>query len=252
MSAPQTPGEAILIPKTFHSQQSLNEVVERYKNLRLHGLQVDPKSFSSTYEVESQFSPATWRSRLQNPAGQTFVSVANSDTNNDTQIDTVVSIEPKDPDTSLQRLLRKDWIGIVTLLGPVLFKSDADKGTPTKPWNVFIEDRNYVIPQSDLNRDAKNEYIVYLVVAMFVLPDARRKGHASRLLETLVQTVRKDANAREASKASITIQVEPENGAAQRLYEKLGFEVWDKALPLDNKRGETNYVVALVKEIDLA
>ncbi|KAJ5219478.1 uncharacterized protein N7498_001577 [Penicillium cinerascens] len=79
MTAPHTIGEALLIPKTFQSQQSLDEIVERYKNLRLHGLQVDPKSFSSTYEVESQFSPAIWRSRLQNPAGQTFVSVADSD-----------------------------------------------------------------------------------------------------------------------------------------------------------------------------
>ncbi|KAJ5554079.1 hypothetical protein N7513_004038 [Penicillium frequentans] len=250
MTAPHTTGEALLIPKTFQSQQSLDELVERYKTLRLHGLQVDPKSFSSTYEIESQFSPAIWRSRLQNPAGQTFVSVANSD-KQDIQNDTAIPTEPGDSDTSLQRLLRKDWVGIVTLLGPVLYKPDADEGTPAKPWDVFIKDRKYDIPQSALDGNTAKEDVAYLVVAMFVLPDERRKKHASRLLETLIQTVRKDARAREVSKASITIQVEPDNGAAQGLYEKLGFEVWDKALPLENRRGETNHVVSLVMEIDL-
>ncbi|KAJ5219479.1 uncharacterized protein N7498_001578 [Penicillium cinerascens] len=127
------------------------------------------------------------------------------------------------------------------------------EGHSPKPWDVFIEgSKTMIIPQSALNGDAKKEDIAYLVVAMFVLPDERRKRHASRLLETLIQTVREDASAREVSKASITIQVEPDNGAAQGLYEKLGFEVWDKALPLENKRGETNHVVSLVMEIDLA
>ncbi|KAJ5987234.1 hypothetical protein N7451_011599 [Penicillium sp. IBT 35674x] len=250
MTTPHTTGEALLIPKTFQSQRSLEEIVERYKTLRLHGLQVDPKSFSSTYEIESQFSPAIWRSRLQNPAGQTFVSVANSDKQG-MDIGTAVPTEPRDSDTSLQRLLRKDWVGIVTLLGPVLYKPDADRGASAKPWDVFIKDRKYDIPQSALDGDIKKEDVAYLVVAMFVLPDARRKKHASQLLETLIQTVRKDAVAREVSKASITIQVEPENGAAQRLYEKLGFEVWDNALPLENKRGETNHVVSLVMEVIL-
>lgn len=248
MTAPHTAGEALLIPKTFHSEQSLDEVVEMYKTLRLHGLKVDPNSFSSTYEIESRFSPAVWRARLQNPAGQTFVSVANSD-RHDMHIGTGAPTEPGDSDISLQRLLKKDWVGIVTLLGPVLFKPDADKGTPAQPWDAFIKDRKCDIPQSSLDGDTKDEHVVYLVVAMFVLPDERRKKHASRLLGALIQTVQKDARARGVSKASITIQVEPENGAAQRLYEKLGFEVWDEALPLENKRGETNHVVSMVKEI---
>ncbi|KAJ6109397.1 hypothetical protein N7486_001632 [Penicillium sp. IBT 16267x] len=248
MTAPHTLGDALLIPKTFHSQQSLDEIVERYKTLRLHGLQVDPKSFSSKYEIESQFSPAIWRSRLQNPANQTFVSVANSDTKHHVH---PLPTGPEYSDTSLQRLLKKDWVGIVTLVGPVLFNPDADKGTPAKPWDVFIKDRKYDIPQAGLDGDTKKENVVYLVVAMFVLPDERRKKHASRLLETLIQAVRKDAHAREVSKASITIQVEPDNGAAQRLYEKLGFEVWDEALPLEDRRGETKYAVSLVMDVDL-
>lgn len=202
MTAPHTAGEALLIPKTFHSKESLDEIVARYGTLRLHGLKVDLKSFSSTCEIESLVSPAVWRSRLQNPAGQIFDSVANFD-NHAIPIITAV---PTELDRSLQRLLKIDWVGIVTLLGPVLSKPEADISTPAKPWDVLIKDRNYDIPQSSLNGDTKNEDVDYLVVATFVLPDERRKKHASRLLETLIQAVRNDARARDVSKASIIIQ----------------------------------------------
>ncbi|KAJ5752906.1 hypothetical protein N7520_009823 [Penicillium odoratum] len=251
MTVPPPAGEVLLIPKTFSSPRNLDEVADRYKNLRLHGLLVDPKSFSSTYETESQFSPATWRARLQNPAGNTFVSVINPETKCGVGSDTVSS-PPEDSDT-LQRLLGKDWVGIVTLLGPVLLsKPNAEKETiPAKPWDVFLKDGVYNIPHSSPSGDITDSNVVYLVVAMFVLPEARRRGHAYRLLETLIQTVRDDAHARGVSQASITIQVEPENDTAQRLYEKLGFEVWDKAVPIQNKRGETSQAISLVMEIDI-
>ncbi|KAJ5917655.1 hypothetical protein N7466_011209 [Penicillium verhagenii] len=253
MAVPNPAGEVLLIPTTFSCQKSLDEIAAKYKKLRLHGLQVDPKSFSSTYEDESQFSPATWRSRLLNPAGKTFVSVTNPDNEYDNKSGGISSAESGSPNTSFQRLVSRDWVGIVTMLGPVqVSKPIADKETtPVNPWDVFFRDGKYNVPRSAIEEDLKDSEVAYLVVGMFVLPEARQKGHASQLVKGLIQAARKDACARGVSKATISLEIEPGNATAQRLYERLGFVVCDKALPMVDKQGKTTYVVALIKEIDL-
>ncbi|KAJ5937926.1 hypothetical protein N7454_004268 [Penicillium verhagenii] len=253
MAVPYPAGEVLLIPKTFSSPESLDEIAEKYKKLRLHGLQVDPKSFSSTYEDESQFSPATWRSRILNPAGKTFVSVTDPDNKRDKRSDAILSTESGYPDSSFQRLVSRDWVGIVTMLGPVLVSRPiADKETtPANPWDVFFIDGKYNVPRSAIEEDLKDSEVAYLVVGMFVLPEARQRRHASQLVKGLIQAAREDARARGVSKAIVTLEIEPGNASAQRLYEKLGFVVCDKALPMVDNQGKTTYVVALIREIDL-
>ena len=251
MVAPHHSSEVILIPKTLTGSKHLQDIVERYKGLRLHGLKVDPRSFSSTYERESQFTYEIWRSRIQSPLGKTFVSVIDPDQDSDVSCGKTI---PTVKDTSsLLRLLRKDWVGIVTLVGPTLFsKEDLDTGTvPSKPWEVYMKDGEYNIPlTAPETEDLSGSHVVYLVVAMFVSPEARHKGNGRRLMEAVLGSAREEVKERGISKASVTLQVDSGNDNAQRLYESVGFKVEDSNLQMKNRRGEMTNAASLVLEIE--
>lgn len=245
-------GEILLIPKAFPSPSHLDSIVERYKNVRLHGLRVDPLSFSSTYEEESQFTDDTWLSRVQNPLGKTFVSAVEPHQQCANELPTHSS-ETENKDAVLRGLLQKEWVGIVTLLGPVRFPSELEgQHSDIMPWDVYINHGKYSLVMTDLDRDHfKGAHVVYLIVGMFVQPHARRRGHARRLVEATIKTVHNEATALGAVKASITVQVEPSNVNARRLYENVGFEVWDAAVEIVHRRGGTSLTVSLVRETDL-
>ncbi|WP_380681504.1 GNAT family N-acetyltransferase [Salinigranum sp. GCM10025319] len=59
------------------------------------------------------------------------------------------------------------------------------------------------------------------VAELVVAPAARRQGHASALLATLLS---------ERPSATVTLTVEPGNGPARSLYDRFGFEV-ERELP---------------------
>lgn len=245
------PGEILLIPKAFPSPSHLDSIVERYKRVRLHGLRADPQSFSSTYEKESQFTDDTWLSRIQNPLGKTFVSAVESHQQSASELSTSPS-ETENQNAVLRALLQKEWVGIVTLLGPVRFPSELEgQHSDIKPWDVYIKHGKYTLAMTDPEPDHfKDAHVVYLIVGMFVLPHARRSGHARRLVEATIKAVHDESTAFGAVKASITVQVEPGNVNARRLYESVGFDVWDEAVEIVNRRGGTSLTVSLVRETD--
>jgi len=49
--------------------------MQRYKELRLHALQSDPKAFGSSYEREVAFKDEEWLKRLRNPDAITLVAL---------------------------------------------------------------------------------------------------------------------------------------------------------------------------------
>lgn len=242
-------GEVILIPKTSTSPAHLNSVAERYKDIRLHGLKVDPESFSSTYEFESQFSSDVWLSRIQNPLGKTFAATIDSGAESDDLINNIRSSETDRAPDTVEDLLRKEWVGIATLIGPVPFPSEGDT-TRQKPWDAFIKDGKYQMPSNPIEPgNLKRAHIVYVIVGMFVLPHARRKGHARRLLEAIIKSAEEESKLFGASKTSITVQAEPGNFGAKQLYEKAGFEAWGDVL-IENRRGSSSHAVSLVIEME--
>lgn len=254
MAAPQNEhGEVLLIPKTFPTTAHVESIVEKYKKIRLHGLKADPQSFSSTYEEEAQFSYETWVSRILNPLGKTFVSLIEADSQQENDSPNTDLTNAGNEHAALSRLLNDEWVGIVTLLGHVLFPSELDGEKPgMKPWDVYISHGKYSIPLTvPKPDDLKGAHVVYLIVGMYVVPHARRKGHARRLVKATVKAVHDEAIALGASKASITVQVEPNISGARRLYESAGFEVWDEAVEIANRQGDISLTVCLVQEVDL-
>lgn len=254
MTAPQSGrGEVILIPKTFSTATNVQSVIEKYKQVRLHGLKADSHSFSSTYEEESQFSYETWQSRILNPLGRTFVSLVAPKPRQEDKPSNADIMNAGHESGALSRLLNHEWVGIVTLLGPLPFPSQLDGEQPgMKPWDPYINEGKYNVPSTVPEPDdLKDAHVVYLIVGMYVVPHARRKGHARRLVEATIKAVHDESILLGASKASITVQVEPLNSGAQRLYESAGFEVWDEALEIANRRGDISLTVSLVLEVGL-
>lgn len=251
MAAPRPESdEVILVPKPYAAPILEQAVVERYKKLRLHGLQVDPQSFSSTYEDESQFADEVWLSRIYNPAGKTFAAVTGSDYQPENTTETLV--QAHDTNDALQG---KEWVGIVTLLGPGVFsRSNEDAATaPTQPYEVFLRDGEYRTPQksSEVN-NLTGAHLVYLIVGMFVSPSARRRGHGQRLMEAAIAAATTEARRLGGYKASITLQVNSNNLHAQRLYEKVGFKVVAGGVEVENRQGTKNIVVCLEMEVTFA
>lgn len=246
--------EVILLPKAFSHPTLEKEVVNRYKQLRLHGLKVDPQSFSSTYEDESKFGDEVWLSRIQNAVGKTFAAVTDSNTQSEASTAEAL-VETGDANNALQRLLRKEWVGIVTLLGPGVF-SRPNEGVATglnQPYEVFIQYNKYQIPMSTSELgDLSGAHLVYLVVGMFVSPSGRRRGHGQRLMEAAIAATTEEVRALGGSKVSITLQVESGSLGAQRLYERVGFKVVDEAVVIENRQGAKSNVVCLELEVDLS
>lgn len=255
MAAPRLePGEVILVPKTISLPKLEQEVVNRYKKLRLHGLRVDPQSFSSTYEDESQFPDSTWLSRIYNPVGKTFAAVTNPGNQPEASTDGIV-VESRDTNDSFLRLLRNKWVGIVTLLGPGLFSRPNESVATglSQPYKVFIRDRKYQIPPttSELG-DLSGAHLVYLIVGMFVSPAVRRQGHGQRLMDAVIIAATEEVRMLGACKVSITLQVESSNLGAQQLYDGVGFKVVDEGVVIENRLGAKSTVVCMEMEIDVA
>lgn len=256
MASPHPPlGPVVPIPKPIPLSTDLEAIVERYRDLRLHGLKVDPEAFTSLYEDEVQFPFETWKSRVENRIARTLVAV-DPETNQGEYIGEEPYTKELSSAFAIQRLLRQEWLGIVTIIGPVRFSEQSDDVTATSPkpqiHTAFIKDRRYQIPDPSTveNRDLSDAHAIFLIVGLFILPQARRRGLAGRLVEASIKYVREEARGKKASKASISIQVAPTNFAAQGLYERAGFYVSEKAIVMNSEHGEES-VMGLEMEVNL-
>ncbi|CAL5871159.1 uncharacterized protein PFLUO_LOCUS5406 [Penicillium psychrofluorescens] len=252
MTIPSRPlGEVHRVPRTYNQPTQLHAVVERYRKLRLHGLKADPHAFSSTYERESQFEQGKWISRIQNPAGQTFVSVIPCTEPLLTREDEIIIAS--DSSGALAPLLKDEWTGQLTLIGPevlaVLGDETAETKALTRPWTVFFQDDQCIPPLTPTETlDLSGAHLVYMVVGMFVSPESRRGGHGRRLIDAAVQAAREEGQTRGAASVRIVLIVEPENDVAQRLYESTGFAFWDDTV-LERNSGQLSRVLAMVREV---
>ncbi|KAK2739542.1 hypothetical protein FQN55_009418 [Onygenales sp. PD_40] len=200
--------KVLQVPKESPSSEILQGLCDRFKTARLRALREDPSAFSSKYETESQFENAFWAKRLQNPLAKTFVAVR-------TEADRPTQTE----DNDLELLARNEWLGMVVLLGPRALAADGTESNA--PWRPFL-------PPADPNQPPDTASIAgseaaYLAVSMFVLAEARKQGLGRRIIEKSVEAVQREAKSLGASRLSVCLLVEPDNGTAQRLYERCGF-----------------------------
>lgn len=254
---PRSTGRVVPIPRSIPSPTDLDGIVQRYKDLRLLGLKVDPEAFTSVYEEEAKFPYETWRSRVMSSIGRTFVAV-NSETQQSTAAEDKSVGELESDDVAVQQLLRKEWLGVVTIIGPVPFLEQSDgmasnESAQPRLHTAFIKDGRYQMPSpsTGANEDFRGSHAVFLIVGMFVLPKARRKGLAGHLVEATINYVRDEGRRIGASKTSISIQVASTNLIARGLYERLGFYVSEDAIVMASQRGGEEVVVGMELEVSL-
>ncbi|KAL3444162.1 hypothetical protein BJX65DRAFT_311129 [Aspergillus insuetus] len=121
----------IRLPNTVNTTD-LPPLVVKYKAIRLQALTTDPGAFGSTLAREAAFTDEVWASRILNPLATSLVAVRRlPDHAKD-------AISPAD--TDIPELAAREWMGQVTLLGPVLDSTpskDSGKVTAGRPWVVF-------------------------------------------------------------------------------------------------------------------
>ncbi|CCT73887.1 related to GNAT family acetyltransferase [Fusarium fujikuroi IMI 58289] len=113
---------------------SVQESAIQYRDLRLKALKASPESFSSTYEIESQFTETQWMDRLLQDDRENFVCVAT----------------PVNRGTSSMA----EWVGQVTLRGPVGRKAFTLPEVSGQP-----------LPGGDDEEDR------WQMLSLFILPD---------------------------------------------------------------------------------
>lgn len=245
----------ILLPKEFPSATNLQEILHQYKEIRLNGFKTNPEAFASSYEEASKKSDDTWRSQLQNRASKTFVSVIESEKAPVGNQGAGATMETDGTHPSLPKLLQNDWVGIVSITGPIPFSKPniAEEISKSKPWEAFIRDGKYNLPIVPLDSNGlRGNHIVYVVGGLFVSPQARRQGRACQLIKATIASADQEARAITSSKASIVIQAEAGNIRARRLYESLGFELRDSTLLMEKQNGGTSLTASFVMDLDVS
>lgn len=204
--------DIILLPKSYPSEEELSVIIERYRTLRLTGLEQDPDAFTSTYEAELQFPQERWRSRVTNPDVQTLIAVE------------------KGPNSATPSLSTHNWVGTVTFHGPKLILRDTSRSDA--PWNVFLNPEEYTPPQQGTPTTA-----LYMLSGMLVLQEARRNGYGRRMVDKVVQNARFKAEEVKADRMVVFALVYVTNRSACALYTARGFEIWDTSLMLETRDG---------------
>lgn len=65
----------IPVPKPHGDAMRTHIFADKFKAIRLHGLEHSPHAFSSTFAREQAFDEAEWVKRLFNPKVQMFVAI---------------------------------------------------------------------------------------------------------------------------------------------------------------------------------
>ncbi len=89
--------EKIKSPEQFNITRVNENDWEKYRELRLHGLQTDPDSFGRSYEEEFNFNPQHWKDRISDPSRLYYVASASNKF-----VSTALSHKYKDDTWSIQ------------------------------------------------------------------------------------------------------------------------------------------------------
>ncbi|KAL2869749.1 GNAT family N-acetyltransferase [Aspergillus lucknowensis] len=213
-SQTQKKDNVVLVPKHDLSPEALKIIAEKYKAIRLAGLQSDPDAFGSSYAREIQFTEQTWVDRVLNPLGMLFIALQEDETS-------PVTDDNNNNDDTVGRLLNNTWLGQAIIIGPIRFPTgDGEDAARAKevPWELLnvdlLEAAKVDIPPGSR--------VVYTLVGMYVRPEGRRAANGQRLAEKAVRAVQEDCRRRGVSGLVFLLAAKGNEGA-KRLYERVGF-----------------------------
>lgn len=177
---------------------TLTEMAMKYRDLRLEGLRLSPEAFSSTLEVESQYSLKVWEQRLANPETETFICGV-----------------PMSEEMELQRVSdatssNLQWIAQVTIRGPL------------DETNTYVGDA-----KKQAREDQSTQEELWQILALYALPVYRGQGIAQNLCKEALRFLELDRlHAPESSLKRVTARtmIRAKNLGSISLFRKIGFE----------------------------
>lgn len=205
-----SPGPAVshvVLPR-LPSPEIFDLVVEKYKAFRLLSLRLSPESFGSSYAEEVAFAREQWDERITSPDSINIVAVAKPDKPEDSDVNIPANISPLVPRESLASL-SGEWLASLTVLGPYDRRSVLELFIPQAPPAEAI-----VGPDIDTPR------VYFVMVATYVVPDARRKGIGRSILDFANEKAREQGR---GSPVRVLLIVGDDVQDAKRLYERTGF-----------------------------
>ncbi|PWY64787.1 hypothetical protein BO94DRAFT_629336 [Aspergillus sclerotioniger CBS 115572] len=179
MSSSQSTYTFFRIPKT----DSIHTSAQKYRSLRLQALTLSPRSFSSTYEIESAFTETDWIDRLTVPDREVFICAAT---------------------TTTSSITTNEWIGQVTLRGPssaTAFELPPEAGQPAQ------------------RSDDKEER--WQMLSLFTLPEHRGQGLGGKLCQAALDWLSSRDGV--APRIQVRLIVKAGNDVTIALYRRLGF-----------------------------
>ena len=224
------------IPKQNLTASRLSALVSRSRTIRLCALKTNPECFLRTYEAEQSQLFDYFADRLKIESARTLIAVQHVFTGSD-----VPHVGCEDDDNIL---LNGKWVGMLTLLGPdvvnpVTFSNESS-------WARFSSSRPGVGHQSALERDDQSPTALkYLLSAMWVAPEARRRGVGAELIQTAMEEVGRALKGNNsAQKAIVTVEARRSNVSAQKLYGAMGFaEVAELEYAIENGTDVVNVMM---------
>jgi GNAT superfamily N-acetyltransferase len=174
----------------------------KFREFKLHALQVAPEAFSAEFDSEARLPQSTWLSRITEPGTTIMICVATE--------------QDKDDGTSLSSdrqtriLLNGDWTGSFTMIGP-------------------ISRDEYIWPESGQPEPGPEESETrWQLTSLFILPLYRGHGIAKQLTEATIKfgTLASDEMGRASDRdirTRIRLVVHPKNTGVVKMYEKFGF-----------------------------
>lgn len=164
----------------------IKAMAPKYRTLRLRALKASPASFGSTYELEAVLADAQWVARLAERRKETIICARFANKG-----------PVADPSEG-------EWIGSLTIRGP-LSKGDF----------ILPEASGQALPRDD------NVEERWQMLALFVLPEYRRRGLAKGLCKAAMAYLR-HYNTKPPT-VLLRLMVRPDNSTAMGLYTGLGF-----------------------------
>jgi ribosomal protein S18 acetylase RimI-like enzyme len=204
--------EVVLIPHEYPEASTLDAIAKAFRELRLRALQTDPASFSSPYASESQRGLEFWTKRIQEPQAKQFALLYQ---------DSAV-VDYHHPGTGYD----KPWHGMLVLLGPKpVSYHEYDNGST---WKTILTEKSFKVEdprpmEATLDASSEDSALAYHIVAVYVAPEARRKGLAKSLMKAAATVLEQETEKLGYRRAICTIGVARGNAASQRTYENSGF-----------------------------
>ncbi|KAL4733489.1 hypothetical protein BDV11DRAFT_213771 [Aspergillus similis] len=224
------PAKILQIPKQYSKPESLAEIVTSYRALRLAALQRSPEAFTSTYAREAQFDDNTWTIRVLNPLATIFIALSPDNTSKDRGVR---------PDDDENTIMKRPWLGQLTLMGPVFFPINDKKATRA-PWEL-LKNIDFAQAAKEAASIPAGSNVVYVLVGMYVLPEGRGAGNGQRLLEAAIRAVDEERKTKKVN-ATVIVLVARANEKAKRLYERVGFAAWEEGVDIE---GEAHWALSL-------